>query len=33
MFENMVLRRMFGPKSEEVKGEWGKLHTEDINDL
>ena len=33
MFENRVLRRVFGPKRDEVKGEWGKLHNEELNDL
>ena len=33
VFENSVLRRMFGPKSDEVKGEWRKLHNEELNDL
>ena len=33
MFENRVLRRTFGPKREEVKGEWRKLHNEELNDL
>ena len=27
MFENRVLRRVFGPKRDEVTGEWRKLHT------
>jgi hypothetical protein len=27
-FENKVLRRIFGPKSDEVTGEWRKLHSE-----
>jgi hypothetical protein len=31
-FENRVLRRVFGPKREEVTGEWRKLH-EELNDL
>jgi hypothetical protein len=29
----MVLRRIFGPKRDEVTGEWRKLHNEEINDL
>jgi len=29
----MVLRRIFGPRSDEVTGEWGRLHNEEINDL
>jgi hypothetical protein len=28
-----VLRRIFGPKSDEVTGEWRKLHNEELNDL
>jgi hypothetical protein len=32
-FENRVLRRMFGPKRDEVTGEWRKLHNEELNDL
>jgi hypothetical protein len=33
VFENMVLRRIFGPKRDEVTGEWRKLHNEELNDL
>jgi len=33
VFENMVLRRIFGPKRDEVTGEWRRLHNEDLNDL
>jgi hypothetical protein len=33
VFENRVLRRIFGPKSDEVTGVWRKLHNEEINDL
>ena len=33
VFENRVLRRMFGPKSDEVTREWRKLHNEELNDL
>ena len=33
MFENRVLRRMFGPRKKEVTGEWRKLHSEELNDL
>ena len=33
MFENRVLRRIFGPKSDEVTGEWRKLHIEELSDL
>jgi hypothetical protein len=32
-FENGVLRGMFGPKRDEVTGEWRKLHNEELNDL
>ena len=30
VFENRVLRRIFGPKRDEVRGEWRKLHNWDI---
>ena len=33
VFENMVLRRIFGPRREEVKGEWRRFHNEELNDL
>ena len=33
LFENMVLRRIFGPKREEITGEWRRLHNEELNDL
>jgi len=33
VFENRVLRKVFGPKRDEVTGEWGKLHNEELNDL
>ena len=33
MFVNRVLRRIFGPKTDEVKGEWRNLHNEELNDL
>jgi len=29
----MVLRRIFGPRRDEVTGEWRKLHNEELNDL
>jgi hypothetical protein len=29
----MVLRRIFGPKRDEVTGEWRKLYNEELNDL
>jgi len=32
-FENRVLRSVFGPKRDEVTGEWRKLHNEDLWDL
>jgi hypothetical protein len=32
-FENRVLRRIFGPKWDEVTGEWRKLHNEELHDL
>ena len=33
VFENRVLRRISGPKRGEVRGEWRKLHNEELNDL
>jgi hypothetical protein len=33
MFENRMLRRIFGPKRDEVTGEWRRLHNEDLHDL
>ena len=33
MFENMVLRRIFGSKRDKVIGEWRTLHNEELNDL
>jgi hypothetical protein len=33
VFENSVLRRIFGPKRDEATGEWRKLHNEEFNDL
>ena len=32
-FENTVLRRMFGPRRDEVTGDWKRLHNEEINVL
>jgi hypothetical protein len=32
VYENRVLRRVFGPKRDEVTGEWKKLHNEELND-
>jgi len=31
--ENMVLRKIFGPRRDKVMGEWGRLHNEELNDL
>jgi len=31
--ENRVLRRIFGPKGDEVTGDWRKLHIDEFNDL
>ena len=33
MFENRVLKRIFGPRRDGVTGEWRKLHNEELNDL
>jgi hypothetical protein len=33
VFENRVLRRIFGPKGDEATGEWRRLHNEELNDL
>jgi len=33
VFENKVLRRIFGPRRDEVTGEWRRLHNEELNDL
>ena len=33
VFEKRVLRRIFGPKRDEVTGEWRTLHNEELNDL
>jgi len=33
VFGNMVLKRIFGPRRNEVMGEWRKLHNEELNDL
>ena len=32
VFENMVLRRIFGPRRNEVIGEWRRMHNEELND-
>jgi len=33
VFENRVLRRIFGPRRDELTGEWRRLHNEELNDL
>jgi hypothetical protein len=33
MFEKRMLSAVFGPKKDEVTGEWRKLHNEELNDL
>ena len=33
VFQNMVLRRIFGPRRDEVNEEWRRLHNEELNDL
>jgi hypothetical protein len=33
VFENRVLRRIFGPKRDEVMGEWRKLHSEELHSV
>jgi hypothetical protein len=33
VFENWVLRKIFGPKRDKVKGEWKRLHNEELNDM
>jgi len=33
VYENMVLMRIFGPRRDEVTGEWRRLHNEELNDL
>jgi len=33
VFENRVLRKIFGRRRDEVKGEWRRLHNEELNDL
>jgi len=33
VFEKRLLRRLFGPKRDEVSGEWRKLHNEELSDL
>jgi hypothetical protein len=33
VFENRVLRRIFGPKTDEVTGDWRKLHNAELHNL
>jgi hypothetical protein len=33
LFENIVLRKIFRPKKDETKREWGKIHNEKLNNL
>jgi hypothetical protein len=33
VFENKILRRIFGPKRDKVTGEWRKLHNEELRNL
>jgi len=33
VFENMALRRIFGPRRDDVTGEWRKLNNEELNGL
>jgi hypothetical protein len=33
VFENSLLRRIFGPKRDELTGEWRNLYTEELNDV
>jgi hypothetical protein len=33
VFENTVPRKIFGPKREEVRGEWRRLHNEELYDM
>jgi len=33
VFENMVFRRLFGPRRDELTEEWRRLHNEELNDL
>ena len=33
VFENMVLRRIFGPRRDEITEKWRRLHNEELNDL
>ena len=33
VFENMMLRRIFGPRRDKVTGDWRRVHNEELNDL
>jgi hypothetical protein len=33
LFENRVLRRIFGPKREEMAGDWRRLHNKELHNL
>ena len=33
MFQNRALKRIFGPRRDEMRGEWKRLHNEELNDL
>jgi hypothetical protein len=33
VFENRMLRRIFGPKRDELTGDWRKLHNEELHNL
>ena len=33
VFENRVLRRIFGPKRDKIRGKWRELHNKELNDL
>ena len=33
VFDNMVLRRIFGPRRDEVTGDWRRLHNEELHDF
>jgi hypothetical protein len=33
MFENMIMRKVYGPKRDDITGEWRRLHNEELHDL
>jgi len=33
LIQNMVMRRIFGPRRDEVTGDWRRVHNEELNDL